>query len=92
MLCLHVAGHVSFTQGVRQQESGEAAAEEHGKQSEESYPWLEAFEAAKANSATEAERTFCSISLAAIRSRYGDSSDRLIAMLLTFDSLFSFRR
>eukprot|EP00965_Chrysotila_dentata_P050290 1666291-Pleurochrysis_carterae.AAC.1 len=55
-------------------------------------PWLEAFEAAKASCMTETERLACSLSLRAIRHRYGEGSERLIAMLLAFDSLFSFRK
>eukprot|EP00965_Chrysotila_dentata_P012364 406803-Pleurochrysis_carterae.AAC.1 len=50
--------------------------------------WCEAFKKAKEASATEAEVLANNDALIVIRRRYGDSTRRLIAMLLTFDVQF----
>eukprot|EP00965_Chrysotila_dentata_P162215 5356874-Pleurochrysis_carterae.AAC.2 len=54
-------------------------------------PWREAFEKAKEASATEAEVLADDVSLSIIRRHYGESSERLIAMLLIFD-VFDLRK
>ena len=50
-----------------------------------------AFEAAKLEAKSEAECNADEASLAKIRLRYGQKAERLIAMMLAFDSLFRFR-
>jgi len=55
-------------------------------------PWREAFEKAKEAAATEAEKHADKVAMSIIRQRYGESSERLIAMLLAFDALFAFRK
>eukprot|EP00965_Chrysotila_dentata_P067854 2244639-Pleurochrysis_carterae.AAC.3 len=59
---------------------------------DEKRPWREAFEKAKEAAATEAEMLADDKSLSVIRQRYGESSEGLIVMLLTFDALFEFRK
>ena len=53
---------------------------------------MEDFKAARKEGRSEAERLAHQPSLAKIRKRYGEMAERLIAMLLTFDSHFAFRR
>eukprot|EP00965_Chrysotila_dentata_P163397 5396752-Pleurochrysis_carterae.AAC.1 len=55
-------------------------------------PWSEAFDEARKAAATHAETHADDVALSRIRQRYGESSERLIAMLLTFDSLLDFRK
>eukprot|EP00965_Chrysotila_dentata_P023747 786836-Pleurochrysis_carterae.AAC.5 len=55
-------------------------------------PWLKAFEHAKEAARTTAEIRADQQSLTTIREELGDRAERIIAMLLTFDSLFAFRR
>eukprot|EP00965_Chrysotila_dentata_P234851 6200410-Pleurochrysis_carterae.AAC.1 len=84
-------GRVSFTDGGGHTEASTGEANAFGEDASP-LPWLAAFEAARAKRKTEAESRACLDSLCAIRRRYGESSERLIAMLLTFDSLFNFRK
>eukprot|EP00965_Chrysotila_dentata_P068929 2277907-Pleurochrysis_carterae.AAC.1 len=55
-----------------------------------SLPWLKAFEKVKEAAATEVKAQADDEALCIIRRRYGESSERLLAMLLTLDALFDF--
>eukprot|EP00965_Chrysotila_dentata_P039893 1325429-Pleurochrysis_carterae.AAC.2 len=55
-------------------------------------PWVEAFTKSKEAQRTEAERHADGNSLRTICVRYGEMSERLLHMLLTFDALFAFRK
>ena len=55
-------------------------------------PWMADVRAARKAGRSEAERLADQPSLVKIRNKYGEMGERLIAMLLTFDSHFAFRR
>eukprot|EP00965_Chrysotila_dentata_P113733 3760111-Pleurochrysis_carterae.AAC.3 len=87
--CLH-AGVVAFAGGseARRQHDGTGAPP---ASAEPPPPWKEAFDKAKEASRTEAECLADAAALSIIRRRYGETAERIISMLLTFDALFQFR-
>eukprot|EP00965_Chrysotila_dentata_P257974 6213059-Pleurochrysis_carterae.AAC.6 len=58
----------------------------------EDLPWLAAFNIAKEKACTQVELEADVCALQAIRDTYQESAERLIAMLLTFDASFAFRK
>eukprot|EP00965_Chrysotila_dentata_P192196 6175037-Pleurochrysis_carterae.AAC.1 len=84
----HRGGVASY----REDGAGDAEAPPPSSPAEPDLPWLETFEQAKTAQRSQAELSADTASLAVIRSYYGDMSERLICMLLTFDALFEFRK
>eukprot|EP00965_Chrysotila_dentata_P213484 6187648-Pleurochrysis_carterae.AAC.6 len=69
-----------------------ALADVPGAEKDEQRPWRDAFEKAKETVATEAEVQADDESLSIIWQQHGETSERLIAMLLAVDGLFAFRK